>query len=102
VHRRCRHRDLAAFGIFFPTLPLGASTVALCIWLLATGAVAAVGQSVLPDVLPDPTTGAAAAGLISRVAALTTSVTPSIWMPVLASGRWPLFLAIIAAWWLAS
>ena len=51
-----------------------------------------------------PAQGAAAAGLLSQIAALTTFVTPQLWIYVMGSGSgaWAGFLAIIGACWAAA
>jgi hypothetical protein len=51
----------------------------------------------LPRVVVDPMQGAAAAGLLSQLAALVTFVTPLIWQPILQAGYWPGFVAVVAA-----
>ena len=69
--------------------------VALLAWQLMAGAAIAVVTSGLPRVVADPRQGAAAAGLLSQIAALITFVTPLIWSPILASGWWPGFVAVV-------
>ena len=69
---------------------------ALVIWLLAQGAAIAVITSALPRVVASPTQGAAAAGLLSQIAAITTFVTPLIWRPILVNGQWLWFIAVVA------
>jgi lysozyme family protein len=68
----------------------------MVIWLVTQGAAIAVVTSALPRVVANPLQGAAAAGLLSQLAALTTFVTPLIWQPILHSSRWMLFLAVVA------
>ena len=84
-----------------PLLMAGGSSVlrlgALISWQLMAGAAIAVVTSGLPRVVSDPRQGAAAAGLLSQIAALVTFVTPLIWSPILASGWWPGFLLVLLA-----
>ena len=93
---------VASIGVFTP-----GTTVALClgslgVWLLSSGAATAVVTSSLPRVLSNPAQGASAAGLLSQVAALTTFVTPQVWLPLLVAGYWPGFLAIVVIAWAAA
>lgn len=88
---------LAAIVMFQPDMPRMPRIAGLVAWLLVAGACIAVVTAMLPRVVANPLQGAAAAGLLSQVAALTTFLTPYVWMPILASGRWPLFLVVIAA-----
>jgi hypothetical protein len=46
-------------------------------------------------VVTDPRQGAAAAGLLSQIAALVTFVTPLIWSPILVSAWWPGFVLVV-------
>lgn len=94
----------AALGLFLPGIAAGACIAALVAWLLASGAATAVVTSSLPRVISNPSQGAAAAGLLSQVAALTTFVTPQLWIRVLGigPGAWQGFLAIIACCWIAA
>ena len=93
---------VSALGIFLPGHGTALMFTALVIWLFVSGAATAVVTSSLPRVIANPTQGAAAAGLLSQVAALTTFVTPQLWILMLGSGAgaWAWFLAIIAACWL--
>ena len=88
---------VAAIVMFQPDVPRMPRIAGLVAWLLVAGACIAVVTAMLPRVVANPLQGAAAAGLLSQVAALTTFLTPYVWMPILASGRWPLFLVVIAA-----
>jgi len=93
---------ISALGIFLPGMGTAITLVALVIWLLSSGAATAVVTSSLPRVIQSPTQGAAAAGLLSQIAALTTFVTPQLWIYVRGTGpgAWTGFLAIIAACWI--
>ncbi|MEY4761190.1 MAG: hypothetical protein RLZZ200_1046, partial [Pseudomonadota bacterium] len=92
----------AALGIFVPGTGTTVLFAALVLWLLVSGAATAVVTSSLPRVIENPAQGAAAAGLLSQIAALTTFVTPQLWIHVLGTGpgAWVVFLSIIAACWL--
>jgi len=69
---------------------------ALMFWQLASGAAIAVVTSTLPRVVKDATQGAAAAGLLSQVAAAVTFATPFVWTPIRDSGQWLLFVLVVA------
>ena len=49
----------------------------------------------LPRVVTNPMQGAAAAGLLSQLAALVTFVTPLVWQPILQSRAWPGFIVVV-------
>lgn len=96
---------VTAIGVplFMPGLGEPARVTAMLGWMLVQGAAIAVVTAALPRVVANPLQGAAAAGLLSQLAALVTFVTPLLWQPVLRSGRWPGFLVIVglaaaAAW----
>ena len=91
--------------LFMPGLAEGTRITAMVVWMLAQGASIAVVIAALPRVVVDPMQGAAAAGLLSQLAALVTFVTPLIWQPILQAGYWPGFIAVVAvvavcAWFL--
>jgi predicted MFS family arabinose efflux permease len=95
---------LSALGLYLPGVGNAATLATLVGWLLASGAATAVVTSSLPRVIQNPAQGAAAAGLLSQIAALTTFVTPQLWIYVMGSGdsAWAGFLAIIGACWIAA
>jgi MFS family permease len=82
--------------LFMPGMDRPLRIGAMVIWLMTQGASIAVVTSALPRVVADPMQGAAAAGLLSQLAALTTFVTPLIWQPILHARSWVLFLAVVA------
>jgi MFS family permease len=82
--------------LFMPGLAQPLRILTMVVWLMTQGAAIAVVTSALPRVVADPLQGAAAAGLLSQIAALTTFVTPLLWQPILQSGTWILFLAVVA------
>jgi predicted MFS family arabinose efflux permease len=86
----------ASVALFWPGLAQTSRMTALVAWMMLSGASIAVVTSALPRVVRDATQGAAAAGLLSQLAALTTFATPHIWLPILNSGHWPLFIAVVA------
>jgi MFS family permease len=90
---------VAAVGLYLPGVATPLCVAALVLWLFTSGAATAVVTSSLPRVVSDPTQGAAAAGLLSQVAALTTFVTPYIWLPLLAGGHWQGFIGVIVVAW---
>jgi MFS family permease len=69
----------------------------MVVWLMSQGAAIAVITAALPRVVVNPAQGAAAAGLLSQIAAITTFVTPLVWRPILTGGNWMLFLVVVAA-----
>jgi len=88
--------------LFVPGLGEGARVVTIIAWMLAQGAAIAVVTATLPRVVANPLQGAAAAGLLSQLAALVTFVTPLVWQPMLQAGYWPAFLAVVAGGALAA
>jgi MFS family permease len=82
--------------LFMPGLGQTLRIGTMVAWLAIQGAAIAVVTSGLARVVADPLQGAAAAGLLSQVAALTTFVTPLIWRPILHDGKWMLFVAVVA------
>ncbi|HTQ37084.1 MAG TPA: MFS transporter [Steroidobacteraceae bacterium] len=83
--------------LFVPGLAEAGRVVTLLGWMVTQGALIAVVVAALPRVVENPLQGAAAAGLLSQLAALMTFVTPLIWQPLLQAGNWRGFLAVIAA-----
>jgi MFS family permease len=81
--------------LFMPGLGGPLRIGAMVAWLATQGAAIAVVTSGLARVVANPLQGAAAAGLLSQVAALTTFVTPLIWRPILHGGNWMLFVAVV-------
>ncbi len=88
---------LVAVPLFLPGLGAALRHLAMLAWMLVQGALIAVVTAGLPRVVADPRQGAAAAGLLSQLAALTAFVTPLVWQPILQSGRWPGFIVVTAA-----
>jgi MFS family permease len=86
----------ASVPLYLPGLAQTPRLVALVLWMMLSGAAIAIVTSALPRVIRDATQGAAAAGLLSQLAALTTFATPQIWLPILNSGRWQLFIVVVA------
>jgi predicted MFS family arabinose efflux permease len=82
--------------MFVPGLAQPVRFAVMVGWMLAQGAALAVVTAALPRVVANPLQGAAAAGLLSQLAALVTFVTPMIWQPILRGGHWPWFLAVVA------
>jgi MFS family permease len=82
--------------LYLPGLAQTPRLLALVAWMVLSGAAIAIVTSALPRVVRDATQGAAAAGLLSQLAALTTFVTPQVWLPILNSGHWPLFIVVVA------
>ncbi len=93
---------IASCGLFFPASPTLLCLGALVLWLITTGGANAVITSSLPRVVDDPMQGASAAGLLSQIAAISTFVTPQIWLRLLAHGQWLWFVVVIVICWLAA
>jgi hypothetical protein len=87
---------LLSLPLFAPGESRALRLVALFLWQVCSGAAIAVVTSTLPRVVADARQGAAAAGLLSQVAAAITFATPFIWTPIRDSGRWPLFIVVVA------
>lgn len=85
----------ASLPLFMPGLAQSSRVAAMIVWMLAQGAAIAVVIAALPRVVENPLQGAAAAGLLSQLAALVTFVTPLIWQPILQAGYWPGFVAVV-------
>jgi predicted MFS family arabinose efflux permease len=87
--------------LYMPGLTSGARLVTMMGWMVVQGAIIAVVTAALPRVVADPRQGAAAAGLLSQIAALVTLVTPFIWQPLLqaahvSAGAWTGFVIVVA------
>lgn len=93
---------LAIIGVFAPGITATLCLASLGLWLLSSGAATAVVTASLPRVLKNPAQGAAAAGLLSQVAALTTFVTPLLWSPLLQAGFWQGLIALPVLCWAAA
>ncbi len=82
--------------LFVPGLAEGLRIGAMVVWMLAQGAGIALVTATLPRVVDNPMQGAAAAGLLSQLAALITFVTPLVWQPILQAAYWPGFIVVVA------
>lgn len=99
---------LTSLPLYMPGLSDPARQATLLVWMLLQGALIAVVTSALPRVVADPRQGAAAAGLLSQLAALVTFATPLIWQPLLQTAlvepaAWTGFIIVVviaaaAAW----
>jgi MFS family permease len=92
---------LCSLPLYMPGLADLPRQLTLVAWMLLQGAVIAVVTSALPRVVADPRQGAAAAGLLSQLAALVTFVTPLIWQPLLQKAvvepaAWTGFIVVVA------
>jgi MFS family permease len=81
--------------LFMPGLPQPGRIAVMAAWMLCQGAAIAVVMAALPRVVANPMQGAAAAGLLSQLAALITFVTPLVWQPILQSRAWPGFIVVV-------
>lgn len=93
----CLATVVLALPLFTPGIAAAIRLPVMLMWMLAQGAMIAVVTSALPRVVSDPRQGAAAAGLLSQLAAMVTFVTPLIWQPLLHRDMWPGFVAVAAA-----
>ncbi|MES2262707.1 MAG: MFS transporter [Pseudomonadota bacterium] len=99
---------LAATGVvahclvFLPGMASTLHAAALCLWLAVLGGGTATVLSQLPRVIADPSQGAAAAGLLSQISALTTFITPPLWLAVSGSGHWQAYTGLALLCWLGS
>ncbi|MEJ0099268.1 MAG: MFS transporter [Pseudomonadota bacterium] len=87
---------LISIPMFVPGLAEGGRIAAMLAWMVVQGAGIAVVMATLPRVVANPMQGAAAAGLLSQIAAIVTFVTPLVWQPLLQSRAWPAFVAVVA------
>jgi predicted MFS family arabinose efflux permease len=92
----------AHYLAFAAGVPASVNLAGLCLWLGAMGAGTAIILSVLPRVVADSGQGAAAAGLLSQISAITTFATPPIWLAASASGSWQPFGLLAAVGWIGS
>lgn len=83
-----------AWPLFMPGPGEALRIATMVSWMLVQGAVIAVVTSALPRVVASPVQGAAAAGLLSQLAAIFTFVTPLIWQPLLQRGQWLGFITV--------
>jgi predicted MFS family arabinose efflux permease len=81
--------------LFMPGLAQPGRIVAMSAWMLCQGAAIAVVMAALPRVVANPMQGAAAAGLLSQLAALITFGTPLLWQPILHARAWPGFVVVV-------
>lgn len=93
----CLATIVLALPLFTPGLGNAARLSTMVVWMLVQGAMIAVVTAALPRVVADPRQGAAAAGLLSQLAAMVTFVTPLVWQPLLQREVWPGFVAVCAA-----
>jgi predicted MFS family arabinose efflux permease len=94
---------MVSVPLFMPGMPAAVRLPAIAAWMLLQGALIAAIMSALPRVVADPRQGAAAAGLMSQLAAAITFVTPLIWQPLLQRELWLGFVGVAgvaaaAAW----
>jgi predicted MFS family arabinose efflux permease len=92
----------AAALLFTPGQPPALLVPSLVAWLVTSGAATAVVTAALPQVVANPAQGAAAAGLLSQMAALATFITPPLWLRALETGRASAFMAIVCVAWIAA
>jgi MFS family permease len=93
---------IAGFLVYAPWVNLPLAIVALLVWLLTTGAGVAIMFALLPHVVRDPSRAAATSGLVAQVMAITTFVTPAIYLSLLAKGSWISLIALVFLGWLVS
>ena len=92
----------SGIGLYAPGTSAEFGIVMLCVWLVASGAGASVVLAALPTVVASAQNGAAAAGLLSQVAAATSIVTPIIFLMIEAHGRWGLLAGLVVLGWMGS
>ena len=93
---------IAGFLVYAPWVNFAAAIAALLVWLLTTGAGTAIMYALLPHVVRDPSRAAATSGLVMQVMAVTTFLTPAIYLTLLAKGNWMPLAGLVLAGWLAS
>ena len=85
--------------LFAEGQPLPLLLGALLVWQITAGGAIAVVTASLPGVIAHPSQGAAAAGLLSQLAALATFATPPLWLWALGTRRAGSFVAIVVIAW---
>ena len=93
---------IAGFLVYTPWVNLPVAIAALLVWLLTTGGATAIMYALLPHVVRDPSRAAETSGLIAQVMAVTTFMTPAIYLTLLAKGNWVPLAGLVLAGWLAS
>lgn len=83
-----------SWPLFMPGLTQAQRLATMVTFMLAQGALVAVVTAALPRVVASPAQGAAAAGMLSQLAAIVTFVTPLIWQPMLQRGQWTGFVLV--------
>ena len=92
----------SGIGLYAPGTSLAFGVVMLCVWLLASGAGVSAVLAALPTAVASPEKGAAAAGLLSQIAAATSIVTPIIFLMIEARGQWVFLAGLVVLGWMAS
>ncbi len=92
----------SGIALYAPGTSLLFGIVMLGIWLVASGAGASAVLAALPTVVASPEKGAAAAGLLSQIAAATSIITPIIFLMIEARGQWGLLAGLVVLAWVAS
>jgi predicted MFS family arabinose efflux permease len=93
---------IAGFLVYAPWVNLPVATAALLLWLLTTGGGTAIMYALLPHVVRDPSRAAATSGLVVQVMAVTSFVTPAIYLTLQAKGNWIPLAGLVSAGWLVS
>lgn len=94
--------SVSGIGLYAPGMSVGFDIVLLCVWLVSSGAGASAVLAALPTVVASPERGAAAAGLLSQIAAATSIITPIIFLMIEARGQWGLLAGLVVLGWMAS
>jgi len=92
---------LAGLTLLWPGTSPELLVPALCIWSLCLGSATATFLTSLP-IVADPARLGAAAGLFAQAGAMATLLNPPLWLAILASGRWGLFLVLLVFGWSAA
>lgn len=92
----------SGIGLYAPGTSIMFGIVMLCVWLVASGAGASVVLAALPTVVASAEKGAAAAGLLSQIAATTSIITPVIFLMIEARGQWGFLIGLVVLGWMAS
>ncbi|MGH9737173.1 MAG: MFS transporter [Candidatus Acidiferrales bacterium] len=88
--------------VYAPWSSFPIAIVAIAVWLPCTGAAVAVLMALLPRVVPDPSRGGAAMGLVGQVMAIGNFATPPIYLALLSKKNWLDFAALVLAGWILS
>ena len=93
---------VTGFLLYAPWVSLLIAIAALLVWVFAQGAGLAVIMSLLPHVARDSRKGGPASALMMQVMAVGALFTPSLFLSILAKGKWMYFVVLVLVGWTLS